>query len=536
MQDSDRNVRFLIVGLLLIAFVVRLVPGQRIVDDAYITFRYARNIAEGRGFVYNPGEPVLGTTTPLYTLLLAAVALVTGSRDFPTIALMVNALAGAASVGLLYALGKRVIHHWAPATAAALLWAVAPYSVTFAVGGMETDLTIALLLAASYTHMTARPRWMATLSALAFLARPDTVILTGLLWVDQVFEQRRMPWREGAVGLGLLAPWLIFGTLTFGSPIPGSIAAKSATYRLSSGESLIRLIQHYSIPFFGHDVLGLGWQLAGFVVYLLLCSLGGVRAMRRDRRSWPLLAYPYLYLVVFAAANPLLFRWYLSPPLPFYFLFILAGVWTVAQDLEALVSEWFGGSVHWYNSGLVDKVHDSQSFSLPFYSLIILALFATVTFVFTLNAWELHPDHGSDRPTPEMAWFELELLYARAADAVLEDAQPGDTLCAGDIGTLGYVTDMPILDTVGLVTPESRRYYPADPEIYVTNYGIPPDLVLALDPDFIVVLEVYGRRGLIPDSRFQDRYQLLKTLDTDIYGSHGMVVFERRINHTSSSP
>ena len=53
------------------------------------------------------------------------------------------------------------------------------------------------------------------------------------------------------------------------------------------------------------------------------------------------------------------------------------------------------------------------------------------------------------------------------------------------------------------------------------------DLVLALDPDFIVILEVYGRRGLLPDAEFQDRYRLLRKLDTDIYGSDGMIVYLR---------
>ena len=40
-------------------------------EDSFITFRYAHQIVEGNGFVYNPGERVYGTTTPLFTLLLA---------------------------------------------------------------------------------------------------------------------------------------------------------------------------------------------------------------------------------------------------------------------------------------------------------------------------------------------------------------------------------------------------------------------------------------------------------------------------------
>ena len=510
--------RILIATLLLLALIVRFIPGPRIIDDAYITFRYARNLIAGNGFVYNPGERVLGTTTPLYTLVLAGLSLVTGSRDFPALALVVNALAGTASVGLLYVLGKRLARHRGLAVATALLWAVAPYSVTFAVGGMETDLTVALLLAAAYAHVAGCPRALAALSALTLLARPDTAILLVLLWLDQFkfeirnsrFEIQRIPWREGLITLMILAPWLIFGTLTFGSPLPASIAAKSAAYRISPGADLVRLIQHYSTPFFADALLGAPWRLIGFVVYLLLCGLGGLRVVRRDRRAWPLLVYPYLYLVTFAAANPLLFRWYLSPPLPFYFLFILTGVWTLARDLGRSLSNL-----------------KPETLKLETVPLIILALFAAAALALTLNAWTLHPDHGPDRPAPEMAWFKLELLYAQAADVVLSHAAPGDTLCAGDIGTLGYVTDMPILDTVGLVTPQATRYYPADPGIYIINYAIPADLVLALDPDYIVILEVYGRRGLLTDPRFQARYRLLEKIETDIYGSDGMLIFAR---------
>jgi hypothetical protein len=526
--ESTRSEWLLVAELLALALLARLVPGQRIVDDAYITFRYARNLVEGHGFVYNLGEHVLGTTTPLYTLLLAGAALVTGTRDFPSLAVVLNALFGVASVGLLYALGRRVADHWAPAAAAALLWAVAPYSVTFAVGGMETDLTIALLLGAAYAHVTDRTSSMAVLSALALLARPDTAILLGLLWLDLAWRRKRIPWREGAIAAALLAPWVIFGTLTFGSPIPGSIAAKGAAYRLALGADLIRLVQHYSTPFFGHRVLGSSWQLLGFVVYLSLCLLGGLRIARRNRRTWPLVVYPNLYLAVFAVANPLLFRWYLSPPLPFYALFILAGVWTLARDAGLLVTQGFGRPVSGYTRKSAGGGTDPHPGDLPVYQLAVVALFTAATVGTSLNAWTLHPDHGPDRPAPEMAWFKLELLYAQAADVVLANARPGDTLCAGDIGTLGYLTDMPVLDTVGLVTPEVRRYYPADPDIYEINYAIPADLVLALDPDFVVILEVYGRRGLLPDPRFRDGYRLLRRLDTDIYGSEGMLVFARR--------
>jgi arabinofuranosyltransferase len=54
-----------------LALLARLLAGPRTIDDAYITFRYARNLAEGSGFVYNPGQLALGITTSLYTLLMS---------------------------------------------------------------------------------------------------------------------------------------------------------------------------------------------------------------------------------------------------------------------------------------------------------------------------------------------------------------------------------------------------------------------------------------------------------------------------------
>jgi hypothetical protein len=63
--------------LSILAVGLWIIIGPKPIDDAYITFRYARNLAEGIGLVYNPCEHVLGTTTPLFSLVLALLYLVT---------------------------------------------------------------------------------------------------------------------------------------------------------------------------------------------------------------------------------------------------------------------------------------------------------------------------------------------------------------------------------------------------------------------------------------------------------------------------
>jgi hypothetical protein len=118
---------------ILVAIVVlaRLIPGPRTIDDSYITFRYAHNLLAGQGFTYNPGEAVLGTTTPLYTLLMVGLGALTGGSEAPfdRLALLVNIVADAATALLLWRLGCRLGFERA-GTAAALAWAVAPFSVS----------------------------------------------------------------------------------------------------------------------------------------------------------------------------------------------------------------------------------------------------------------------------------------------------------------------------------------------------------------------------------------------------------------------
>src|SRR3989442_14592594 len=69
------------------------------VDDAYIVYRYASNLAHGQGFVFNPGERVEGVTCFLWTLLLAPWA-AAGLR-LPVVAPVLTAAAGCAVVLLL---------------------------------------------------------------------------------------------------------------------------------------------------------------------------------------------------------------------------------------------------------------------------------------------------------------------------------------------------------------------------------------------------------------------------------------------------
>ena len=128
-----------------------------------------------------------------------------------------------------------------------------------------------------------------------------------------------------------------------------------------------------------------------------------------------------------------------------------------------------------------------------------------------------------------MAYIQLELLYEQVGRDFANQIQPDQTLAAGDIGALGYFSGAKIIDTIGLISRQSTSYYPLPDSLFAEgqNYAIPPDLIVDQEPDYLVILESYGRNGLLQDTRFNRTYELMQTIPTDIYGSRGMLVFKR---------
>jgi hypothetical protein len=310
---------------------------------------------------------------------------------------------------------------------------------------------------------------------------------------------------ESAVFLMITLPWVLFASLYFGSPIPNSILAKSLAYQIRPLEGLVRLLQHYGTPFFEQNLFGPYWPLFGFIVYLTLSISGGLAIMRREPRAWPMVAFPWLYFAAYSAANPLIFRWYLAPPLPFYFLLILTGIQRLLQTATAARQLW-------------QPPIAQRWMAAP------IAAFAALS----LAAWTLRPDHGPTQAGAADGLAPVGAVLRRRGARAGPKCDGSTVVAAGDVGALGYYSGARILDTVGLMLPEASRYYPLDPAIYVTNYAIPPQLILDQRPDYVVLLEIYGRNGLLKEPRFHDAYALVRKLDTDIYDSQGLLVFKRR--------
>jgi hypothetical protein len=519
-RSRVRVISVIIAALMLLTIAARVIPGARTIDDAFITFRYSRNLVEGQGFVYNPDVRTLGTTTPLYTLLMAAISAVTGRQDFPQFALAVNTLADAATVALLYLLMRRFTGSDGIAILPALLWSLAPYSVTFAIGGMETSVNILWMVAATYVYVMQplRPARneiaLGMLAGLGLLTRVDSALWVAPLllaqWVERWRSTRgqsllaRLPLKTWLACAAIMLPWMTFSQLYFGSPLPNSLSAKRVAYLIPPGAALLTLIPHYALPFLESDVFNPPLLALG-IGYAACTAVAMLYARRHAPRLLPFLIYPWLYFVIFAAFVPLIFRWYLAPPLPAWIFGIIGGIWVLAQPLR-------------------------QSRALRRAVPLLFAALGIIWTLTTLNAWTLHPDHGQDRPAPEMAWNQIELLYEQMG-TLLRDSY-GVTvetrLASGDIGAVGYFSRATIIDTVGLITPELARYYPIDEALVAEgqNYAIPPQMIIDTAPQYLVTMEAFVRLGLEQDRRFTSTYRLLEEYPTDFYGT-GMRLYGR---------
>ena len=206
-------------------------------DDAWIHLQFARNIAGGHGFSFNPDVPSAGSTAPLWTLVLAlpiAVGLdpVTGSKTLGVILVIVTAF-GAARL-TIRACGSRwagVVAGLAVALSARMTWA--------GLSGMEVPLYTALTtlcVLAYFDAVDGRPgAWWGLAAGLAGCARPETFVVGAVLcvhwwWsgaVDPSTGRRRDWWHGPAVLLAVLLAFVWLNVYVGGMPLPTTFYAKT---------------------------------------------------------------------------------------------------------------------------------------------------------------------------------------------------------------------------------------------------------------------------------------------------------------------
>jgi hypothetical protein len=391
-------------------------------DDAYVTLRYAANLVRGLGLVFNSGERVMGTTSPLFTFLLAVSGGILGPRHLEALAVSFGILA---SLGTLYfcesslsAVGLPPAIKW---TFLAVL-AFVPSFISNSVSGMETPLVLFLMSLSLYLYIKNRLLWLSIVGFLLFLARIDTGFWLLALGIDLFIS--RWPKRLAElvrpllIFCGALAVWLSFLKLYFGTIVPQSVVGKGVSHG-----SFVIPDWNYVLTFLSAFVpaqrFGI-WGLATIALVFLILIPSALDLWRNYQKLRPILYFFMLYVTTFLAVRAPLFSWYSIPSKWAFYLVVAYAIW------QFLASE------------------TVRSFS-PLKPNHVMALLGIILLGMGVRSTINRGDVSSaDNPLAVSNFIEGNL------------PQTG-TVFLEHIGLIGYRSGCYIYDSMGLVTPETIR-------------------------------------------------------------------------------
>lgn len=422
-------------------------------DDAWIHFQFARNLARGDGLSFNPGQPTAGSTAALWTLLLAGVYFVGG--QFPITGQLLSGACFLAALAATYALGKRLTgNRWAAWLAGAVV-AVNGRMVWAGLSALETCLFATLSLLAVRSHLSDRATLRqgfdklslaaqgsarryrlrtAALFGLAALSRPEGYLLFALALADFVVSSTLRNTQHAtriayyvlriflpiAVFAVIVLPYLLFSLRTSGHLLPNTYHAKAVfDFRpdldfLSVAARYLILDNPLLLPFY---VLGWGALLR----HALSPSKGRAPLLSLWSAGLPLV-YAFLHAVLYQHGR------YLIPLIPCNSVIGIVGL-LEARRLAAQRWPPLSASGRGRGRGLTVLVT----------LLVIAGTGWRLPTMARLYAWNVD---------------NINRMHVALGHWVAEHTPPDALLALNDIGAITYVSERPVVDLAGLVTPE----------------------------------------------------------------------------------
>lgn len=279
---AEKNWRVVALVLTLGFSLVHQLLFSTIAEDAYITFRYALNIADGNGPVFNTGERVEGYANFVWMIAIAFPKAAFGA-DIETSAIVLGILATLGGVLLAYVTVNRVIARAAgeprPAygVAAAVLVAGVGGLAAYGGSGTETPLFVLLMFGVFASLAARRPVVAGVLVAFTMMTRPAGTLLAVLvgLWLVVSALRGRYTWWSPAGwllgGLVFVAPWTAWRVTYYDHVLPTSVLIP---FDIDVVARVDRGWQYLS----GFSVAHQGFLLLGLVAMVAL-------ALRRNGRT-----------------------------------------------------------------------------------------------------------------------------------------------------------------------------------------------------------------------------------------------------------
>jgi hypothetical protein len=387
-------------------------------DDAWIHQTYARNLVGLREWSFVPGQPSAGSTSPLWTLAMAAgrwLRLDPRAWAF-TLGVLLLAVTGWLGARWIARRGDQA-WGWGAALVVVLEW----HLVWAGLSGMET-IALACIVVAVFVSLGARPLpgfALGLVVGLGVWIRPDALtLLLPVAWVILTCSDTRphQRWRSALlVGLGTLVlflPYLAFNRLLAGEWWPSTFYAKQAEYAILSRDSLLVRVLREVLP-----------PLAGVAAVLLpgmaMSIIHDIRAHRWERLAPWLWAAAFVFTYAWRLPATYQHGRYVMPVIPVIVLLGFEGMLLWLRGPTATAWRRITGR--------------AWAVAVPAVAVIFLLL-------------------GARAYASDVAVIETEMVAS--ARWIAGHTPPGSIIAAHDIGALGYFGGRPILDLAGLASPE----------------------------------------------------------------------------------
>jgi hypothetical protein len=338
--------------ILLVLFLVRIpfLLIHHLQEDAYITFRTARHLAEQGDFSFNLHQHLPGTTSLLYPLVVAALDLVLHSRMI----LGVQLLGTLCVAGACYLAARSLSEDRTGWLAVWLLSACWPVSLLVSYTGMETPLLLLALGVAIYAlGRKTHPAVFAASMLVLPLIRPDALAY-GIVFCAAMFLVDRREAARGSAALGAGCGLLLLSNrIISGHFLPTTARAKELAYHPSHAPAAV-MSRMWEVFFHQSFLLPVATsyltRLSPLMVFAVFAAFVLAFRQARTRRQRVLLgalaalviAVPSVY-----AAGGVIFDWYFYPANWMAFMVLIAVGVRLVAGLRWRKAAWTCVAVMW---------------------------------------------------------------------------------------------------------------------------------------------------------------------------------------------
>jgi hypothetical protein len=445
-------------------------------DDSYVFHVYARNLAQGAGFSFNPGQ-TSHAATPLLTFVLAAQHLLFGDRALLT-AKIVNLVFSLWATLLLFVISYRITSSTIVAVGSCVVWSASPLESILCSGPQDFTLFAFLILLSLHWYLFhPKSLWTYVFLGLVVLTRYEGALYGGLLFLNHLYidiKNREVEWKQTALRLVLMAAlpavWFFY-IGTHATLLPTSGSAKLNPWAL-------REIPHF---------------LMGMIIFffppLLFAAVTSALSQAREKAPHLMFLFLWVSFCLFFYGPFLDNRRYYVHLLPFLGLFSLAYLKHVSE----------------------------RAFRSPRPAQIFLTVVAGISFAATLFTipYYYQQTRGQKR-------FNTYGAYKEAGLWIKQNTPQNATFASEEIGVIPYFAERRLVDFSGWLDLASKKFRERED-------GMNPQMLEYLSsrrPDYIIINTDFvsqpRQQMLSADPRFTLAHQspLLEHDSLLIYACH----------------